>query len=123
MIPSECTIKEIKEALRWARQGGSFDHLREHVPKAAQPWVRARLMPVKKRFDDWAYASKIWMRRRESLPLGVLEPALQEWLRERVMPILEGHKSFYERSKETGWKDRYSLVKHSEEECQAASLR
>lgn len=74
MIPSECTIKEIKEALRWARKGGSFDHLREDVPKAAQPWVKARLMPVKKRFDDWACVSKIWGR----LPLGALHPALQE---------------------------------------------
>ena len=59
------------------------------------------------------------MQRREGFPLGALHPALQEWLRERVMPMLAGYKSFYERTKETGWEDEYG-EKYSKEECQKA---
>ncbi|MXW82216.1 MAG: hypothetical protein F4246_07350 [Rhodothermaceae bacterium] len=120
LIPSECTVDQIKDALRWAKKGGSFDHIREDVPDAARPWVKARLVQVEKRFDDWSSASKVWMRRRECLPLGALHPALQEWLRERVMPLLARSKSFYKRAKDTGWKDRYSKVEYSKEQCQEA---
>ena len=118
MIPPECTIKEIEDALRWARKGGTFDHLREDVPKAAQPWVKARLMLVKKRFDDWAFAVGIWGRMQESLPLGVLDPALQDWLREHVMPVLARLESVYEYKIETGVGEDHRSERYKEE-CQA----
>ena len=121
LIPSGCSIEQIKEALRWAKKGGSFDHLHEDVPEAARPWVRARLEQVEKRFMAWATASKIWRRQDENLPLGALDPSLQEWLRERVIPTLARLESFYEEAKETGRKGRgWPSRGFTKEDCQAA---
>jgi len=46
LIPSECTIEQIKDALRWAKERGSFDHVHGDVPEPAQQWDRERLVQV-----------------------------------------------------------------------------
>ena len=76
LIPFECTVDQIKDALRWAKKGGGFDHIREDVPEAAQRWVKARLVQVEKRFLAWSTAVKMWSRQDGELPVSVLEPAL-----------------------------------------------
>lgn len=121
MIPSECTIKQIKDALRWAKKGGSFDHIRRDVPEPAQRWVRERLVQVQKRFLAWASAVKGWTRAKGEIALSDLEPPLQGWLRERVMPVLTRLKSFYEDAKETGREKGWGLgMQFSGDECQEA---
>ena len=124
LIPSECTIEQIQDALRWAREGGSFDHIREDVPGPARPWVSERLMQVSKRFRTWSSAAKVWGRWDGETALSDLDPPLQNWLRERVMPVLARLESFYDQAKATGWEEDTRVVwpgsKYSKEECQAA---
>lgn len=121
LIPPECTVRQIKDALRWAEKGGSFDHIREDVPKAAQRWVRNRLNPVEKRFWDWARASKVWSRPESDLALSELDSDLQGWLRERVMSALAGMEYRYESTRETGYTRGISAdIEVPKEECQEA---
>lgn len=40
--PSECTIEQITDALRWAKKQGSLDHIRGDGPEPAQRWIRER---------------------------------------------------------------------------------
>lgn len=118
LIPSECTIDQIREALRWAREGGCFDHIREDVPEPAQRWVRDRIMQVAQRFDAWSRAAKVWTRLDGRTALSDLDPPLQDWLRERVMPVLGRLKTSYEGAKKTGRKTGWG--EFSKAECQAA---
>lgn len=120
LLPSDCTIDQIRDALRWAEDGGAFDHIYEDVPKAAQRWVRAQLDPVEKRFRSWAMAVGMWSRRSGELALDDLEPPLQDWLKKRVMSVLARLESVYEEAKETGRKRSWgSGYEWSKEECQA----
>ena len=120
LIPSECTIEQIQDALRWAREGGSFDHIREDVPGPARPWVSERLMQVSKRFRTWSSAAKVWGRWDGETALSDLDPPLQDWLREHVMPVLGRLKGFYEGGRHAGAQRRMGGRALSKEECQAA---
>lgn len=120
LIPPKSTIEEIQAALRWAQDGGEFDHIRKDVPKAAQPWVRDRLMQVSQRFRVWARESKIWLRMDGRGGLSDLDPPLQDWIREHVMPVLGQLKGFYEGGLDAGTQRRMSGRALSKEECQSA---